>query len=994
MGSICLSSASILRCASLTQLQNILLIIPTALEVIFSTSLIFVNWKGGRRHLLLTAEGWIYLALSVIGLLSNILPGVRDNLSVFRAFDLGIGVASFLPIFLYTFFYFILTSNELVETLPNRLKNVAKLSLILFVPAIITFNEIASFVGVTIRNIPPPDNPASTQTMIAIGFTSNREETLWAFFTNVTLTLLVVFQAAVFCFAFFRLCRALLHQRRIENEGSDKAHFVNGTGWLCAAAKLGALESVVGFAGGGFGIAFTRRIMRMLARACLCQGLVKGVDAVEDFNAVQRELTLSKTNSRGNQRASRLLQFISNPRSSTFRPLSPTATAFHAAPRAPANFDSKFKDSSLTNRPHYLTWTQRQSQLTIQSGLPGMRDFASIKEKQIKQRVTVYYREGAPILHMRFSTLNLPSPAVIVESVASRPQSEWIEAYRNQTPYRSEYGSEFEYKEKGTEFQPPKPPFYPGQPGSDTYRDSLTSSPSLSGPYEIVDARKLTQMAAMAQVYQAPSGYATTTTTLNTTAVAFPEPTYQNSSPPQVQRQDTDGSRVKSMASVKSVPDTIQVVRELWSQFPGPPGLSQMHFIDNDNRAAVERTIAETPIAERSVWEEDSRTSAQHLSGAAMPQVLGSPSELLFKNRATQRLPNNAAVEGDIWYGSSLNAESSPIRAGKVPVTPGGYSRMSTSSRGKPKQRYSQKPIDPFNDDDDADSNIYQLSKTPTYVPVGTPLRQALNVNTATIPVQKSLKSGIPVDVDEAPSTGLSEISRLRESVVDTQADPFLDLGTALDTGKSRQFRPSQPMPQPQVPVQTPITARKMSKTDEKLSRIAEWVDTSANVAVARGSPEIPVTPIVESLEPMQDQDRPRDNSLQNLHDRGKSMDALAIPWLKNPDVSDDDARRLGQKMPSSFSSSAMQPQLSRIKSVGKAPSRVTPAPVHIAHTRGSLYLQPIMIPPRNGTMPQAVQIEYGSWESASVGRGVLTDLEVLEMEDSVEVEQQGRNRF
>ena len=43
MGSICLSSASILRCDPLTRNQNIYLIIPTALEVIFSTSLVFID---------------------------------------------------------------------------------------------------------------------------------------------------------------------------------------------------------------------------------------------------------------------------------------------------------------------------------------------------------------------------------------------------------------------------------------------------------------------------------------------------------------------------------------------------------------------------------------------------------------------------------------------------------------------------------------------------------------------------------------------------------------------------------------------------------------------------------------------------------------------------------------------------------------------------------------------------------------------------------------
>jgi len=107
MGSICLSSASILRCASFSRLENFLVIIPTVLQFIFSTALLFVNWNGGRcvplhiikfgpdtifrRYLLLTAEGWIYLILSGIELFSEVVPAVRDNLSLFRGFDLGLG---------------------------------------------------------------------------------------------------------------------------------------------------------------------------------------------------------------------------------------------------------------------------------------------------------------------------------------------------------------------------------------------------------------------------------------------------------------------------------------------------------------------------------------------------------------------------------------------------------------------------------------------------------------------------------------------------------------------------------------------------------------------------------------------------------------------------------------------------------------------------------------------------------------------------------------
>lgn len=71
----------------------------------------------------------------------------------------AIGVASFLPIFFYTFFLFLFTSNDLADALPRSIRNIAKLSLILFLPAIIVFNEIASFVGVKIGkpslNSPP-----------------------------------------------------------------------------------------------------------------------------------------------------------------------------------------------------------------------------------------------------------------------------------------------------------------------------------------------------------------------------------------------------------------------------------------------------------------------------------------------------------------------------------------------------------------------------------------------------------------------------------------------------------------------------------------------------------------------------------------------------------------------------------------------------------------------------------------------------------------------
>lgn len=99
---------------------------------------------------------------------------------------------------------------------------------------------------------------------------------LWSFFNSITLALLTAYQAINFCFAFIRLTKIFLNQRRIEMSSTDEAHLFRGTGWITGALKLGAIETVIGFADGNFGVALTRRILRFLARAFLCIGIVKG----------------------------------------------------------------------------------------------------------------------------------------------------------------------------------------------------------------------------------------------------------------------------------------------------------------------------------------------------------------------------------------------------------------------------------------------------------------------------------------------------------------------------------------------------------------------------------------------------------------------------------------------------------------------------------------------------------------------------------------------
>jgi hypothetical protein len=65
-------------------------------------------------------------------------------------------------------------------------------------------------------------------------------------------------------------------QRRIETSKSDEAHLLRGVGWVTAGLKLGAIESVIGFVSVGFGSILIRRILRLLGRACLVIGAVKG----------------------------------------------------------------------------------------------------------------------------------------------------------------------------------------------------------------------------------------------------------------------------------------------------------------------------------------------------------------------------------------------------------------------------------------------------------------------------------------------------------------------------------------------------------------------------------------------------------------------------------------------------------------------------------------------------------------------------------------------
>lgn len=169
---------------------------------------------------------------------------------------------------------------------------------------------------------------------------------------------------------------------------------------------------------------------------------------MQDFGEIRNELQKSRFDP--NFRRSKLRELISNPRLSTFHQLSPTATAFHARPRAPFVTSQGFANAASGRGSHpYATGglpntenspmaramsyalspspANRSVNLpdasprpSLLNGLPGMSRFARVKEKQMSQRprrrVTIYYNDGTPTLHLSLPSFDLLYPTDIAEA--------------------------------------------------------------------------------------------------------------------------------------------------------------------------------------------------------------------------------------------------------------------------------------------------------------------------------------------------------------------------------------------------------------------------------------------------------------------------------------------------------------------------------------------------------------------------------------------------
>lgn len=214
----------------------------------------------------------------------------------------------------------------------------------------------------------------------------------WLSLSQLSLALYTAFQMLSFFLAFYRLDKAFLDQQRIETTHADERHHFNGIGWITVGIKLGAIESIVGFAMGGFAVPFSRRILRLFSRSSLIIGVLKGWVSSAAFYTT-RSCLVHRMDVREN-----------------FEYLTDELVSWRRGSHFPGFH------SVVTNQ----RMSRRASQFSFLSCEPSPIEKV-VKGNKATQRVTVHYERGqAPFLQIRFSKLNLPEQAIFTDDVGGQ----------------------------------------------------------------------------------------------------------------------------------------------------------------------------------------------------------------------------------------------------------------------------------------------------------------------------------------------------------------------------------------------------------------------------------------------------------------------------------------------------------------------------------------------------------------------------------------------
>ncbi|KAH8978628.1 hypothetical protein EDB92DRAFT_2119174 [Lactarius akahatsu] len=419
MATICLSPVLGLRCLGLSHIQEAITLVPVGLEVVFSLGLIIAGREAGSLRYFLAAEGPTYVLLSVLSFLGHVVPVFKDNRVPFKALDIVISVTSFGPILLYTIFLYLFNRRESFPRLSKRFALVSKAFLFAVIPIIVVTGEIGSFVGIKYRQDPDPDNG----TMYYIGGPGlTAHEFARELLSSTSLALLTAAQALTFLLFFVRLASGLVKQRNIEDRAATEQEGVlfRGQGWLVVGMKLSMCETALGWVAPSFGLLFTRRGIRLIGRACIVIGVVKGPERREEFIILDNENGNNFRSGTRKLRVSGLRLHISTP---TLIETSMTQRFSRMT------FLRPFRQSGLGPDP--MPSTSRRAS-AVPSGTStrtgGKRRPSPLSLRPSEDnRVTVVHNHGhAPTLVLNLSSPGLPTVdaiAAMSEKLHSRPVS-------------------------------------------------------------------------------------------------------------------------------------------------------------------------------------------------------------------------------------------------------------------------------------------------------------------------------------------------------------------------------------------------------------------------------------------------------------------------------------------------------------------------------------------------------------------------------------------
>ncbi|KAI0034797.1 hypothetical protein K488DRAFT_83641 [Vararia minispora EC-137] len=339
-------------------------------------------------------------------------PTFQTSLSSFRSLDIFIGAASFTPILFFTLFLYLFKRTEFFPAFPTRFTFVSNLFAVLVVPFLFVTNEVGSFIGndyavVQFQTVPP------SSPQFAVGSHNHAAETARLFFDSIALALMAAFSISTFLVFFIRLSASVVNQRRIEDEGGtqEETYLFKGTGWMALGLVFASAETLAGFASGSFGLFFTRRLLRMLGRACVAIGVVKGPDRRLQFDMLDNEKRDGRRKSTMRLRIGAPLLVDSSRRISQLMGIDLT--------RGRDSMQPGTGTGTVPLVPNSIPFPMAQE--TPLSRYPNPPDMSSVKSSQ---RVTVSLRRGrAPTLILRLSDNNLPSPTAIMSGNLSAHSS-------------------------------------------------------------------------------------------------------------------------------------------------------------------------------------------------------------------------------------------------------------------------------------------------------------------------------------------------------------------------------------------------------------------------------------------------------------------------------------------------------------------------------------------------------------------------------------------